>query len=84
MYMKQVRGNGHNVGSPEGTTTRPQGELGIFFTTATDRDLFGLKIWDRCCVIRGESCHRKPPPDLPMGPSQGARQLTALSSSNAV
>jgi hypothetical protein len=54
-----------------------------------DRDLFGLKIWDRyCCVIRGEGCHPAPPPDLRKGPLQVDRQLveklTAISSSIAV
>ena len=51
-----VRGN--NAGSPEGTTTLKE-KSAVFRDGYRSRPV-RAEIWDRCCVIRGESCHRKP------------------------
>ena len=73
-------------GWPEGTTTRPCRRARHFHDDYRSRQVRAKKILDRCCVIRGEGCHLKPPPARSAQglASRCKQQLTALSSSNAV
>ena len=76
---------GHNAESPEGIITTLKEKSAVFPANGyRSRPVRAENMGSVLCDTRGKLSPKAPHPICQRGPFQGARQLTALSSSNAV